>query len=113
MVIKLKTMPKDDQPVKDDKPAPASAAAATPLPQEDPTVLKDTSAESLSSVFKALVAQDREQRAQFRGTLARLNEIVSKFHAIGKDEVGIELATFDKLREFNLASKPGGDQAPY
>lgn len=106
-------MPKDDQPVKDEQTAPASTDAAQQPAPGDPTVLKDTSTESLSAVFKALVAQDREQRAQFRPTLARLNEIVSKFHAIGKDEVGIELATFDKLREFNLVSKPGGDQAPY
>lgn len=106
-------MSKDDQAVKDDKPAPASAEAATQSPPEDPTVLKDSSPESLSAVFKALIAQDREQRAQFRPTLAKLNEIVNKFHAIGTDQVGIELANFDKLRDFNLVSRPGGDQAPF
>jgi hypothetical protein len=110
MVIKL-NMPKDDQP-KDDTPTAAQSEPA-PAPQEDPTVLKDGSTESLSSVFKALVAQDREQRAPFRPTLAKLNEIVSKFHTIGTDQVGIELATFEKLREFNLVSRPGGDQSPY
>jgi hypothetical protein len=111
MVIKLK-MPKDDAQPKDDAPSAAEAQPA-PAPQEDPTTLRDASTDSLSSTFKALVAQDREQRAPFRPTLAKLNEIVSKFHSIGTDEVGIELATFEKLREFNLSSRPGGDQPLY
>ena len=114
MVIKL-NMPTDDKQKKDAQPAAANmdSSAQPPKTPEDPTVLKDTSSESLSAVFKALVTQDREARAPFRPTLARLNEIVSKFHAIGSDQVGIELATFEKLREFNLSSKPGGDQSPY
>jgi hypothetical protein len=111
MVIKLK-MPKDDQPITDDTASKAQEPAAS-QPQEDPTTLRDGSTESLSSTFKALVAQDREQRAAFRPTLAKLNEIVSKFHSIGTDEVGIELATFEKLREFNLLSRPGSDQPLY
>lgn len=111
MVIKLK-MPKDDQPIKDDSAGAAPEQAAS-APQEDPTTLRDTSTDSLSSTFKALVAQDREARAPFRPTLAKLNEIVTKFHAIGTDEVGIELATFEKLREFNLLSRPGADQPLY
>jgi hypothetical protein len=109
-------MPKDDQqqPVKDDTPAPAAAAAGTaPQAPVDPTELRDTSPESLSSVFKAFLSEKREQRAQFRPTLARLNEIVSKFHAIGNDQVGIELANFERLREFNLVSKPSGEEAPF
>jgi hypothetical protein len=107
MVIKL-NMPKDDEAASEQKPAEPQAPAA-----EDNTVLKDGSTESLSRTFKALTEQGREQRAPFRPTLAKLNEIVSRFQGIGLDQVGIELATFDRLREFNLIARPGGDGNPF
>ncbi len=108
-------MPKDDQPANDDKAVPAAteAAATAPVAPTDPTLLTDTTPESLSSVFKAIVAQKRDLRAQYRPTLAKLNEIVSKFNAIGCDQVGVELANFEKLRDYNLISKPSGEEAPF
>lgn len=114
MVIKLK-MHSDDQAIQDDTTDKAAAAqpAAAEAAAEDPTFVKDGTPESLSRAFKALVDQGRERQEVLRPTLAKMKEIVSRFHVMGLDQVGIELATFDKLREFNLLSKPGADGSAY
>ena len=86
-------------------PAPAAAAAES----NDAPVLQDSSTESLSKVFAALAARAKDGLKQYRPTLAKLNEFVSKFQSIPVDQVGIELATSDRLREYNLMTRPGSD----
>ncbi|MBL8713507.1 MAG: hypothetical protein JNM12_11445 [Alphaproteobacteria bacterium] len=78
-------------------------------PAADDTVLKDSSTASLSRTFRALAANAREGLAPFRPTLAKLNEFVSRFQSVGMDQVGIELAGFDKLRDYKLMNRPGSD----
>ncbi len=78
-------------------------------PAADNTVLKDSTTASLSATFRALAANAREGLAPFRPTLAKLNEFVSKFQSVGMDQVGIELAGFDKLRDYKLMNRPGSD----
>lgn len=78
-------------------------------PAADDTVLKDSSTASLSRTFRALAANAREGLAPFRPTLAKLNEFVSKFQSVGMDQVGVELAGFDKLRDYKLMNRPGSD----
>ena len=86
------------------KPDGAKEAAPKPLP-----TLKDSSTDSLAKVFKALSERASEGLKIYRPTLGRLNELISKFHVLGLEEVGVELATFDRLREYNLMNKPGSD----
>ncbi len=78
-------------------------------PAADNLTLKDSSTASLSATFRALAANAREGLAPFRPTLAKLNEFVSKFQSVGMDQVGIELAGFDKLRDYKLMNRPGSD----
>ncbi len=78
-------------------------------PATDDTVLKDSTTASLSRTFRALSADARTGLAAFRPTLAKLNEFVSKFQSVGMDQVGIELASFDTLRDYKLMNRPGSD----
>lgn len=81
---------------------------AATAPVEVPP-LKDSSAASLSETFRALSERAKDGLKGYRSTFTKLNEFVSKFHAIPVDQVGVELATFDKLREYNLMNRPGSD----
>jgi hypothetical protein len=87
----------------------AGDAVTNDTPAADDTALKDSSTASLSRTFRALAANAREGLAPFRPTLAKLNEFVSKFQAVGMDQVGIELAGFDTLRDYKLMNRPGSD----
>jgi hypothetical protein len=78
-------------------------------PAADNLTLKDSSTASLSRTFRALAANAHESLAPFRPTLAKLNEFVSRFQSVGMDQVGIELAGFDKLRDYKLMNRPGSD----
>lgn len=98
-----KTGKKDDKPQADKA---AEAKQAAPVP---PPTLKDSSTASLGKVFKGLSERANEGLKVYRPTLAKLNELISKFHVLGVDDVGVELATFDRLREYNLMNKPGSD----
>lgn len=91
---------------KDDKPQAKMSGEAI---EAAPATLKDSSTESLGKVFKSLSDRAKEGLKAFRPTLSKLNELISKFHVLGLDQVGVELATFDKLREYNLMNKPGSD----
>jgi len=96
--------PIPDKKTQDDKtPATPAAPVAT-----DHAALTDLSTESLSRVFKHLTEEARKQRDPLRPTLTRLNEIVSKFQSIGTDQIGIEIATFDKMRDHNLLYQAKG-----
>lgn len=86
-----------------------SADKDTPQTEQEVPALADSSTESLSKAFSALAERSREGLQRFRPTLAKLQEFVSKFHSIGVDQVGVELASFDKLREYNLMTRPGSD----
>ncbi|MBI1216420.1 MAG: hypothetical protein GC185_11470 [Alphaproteobacteria bacterium] len=83
-------------------------ANAAPKAEKAPEKLK-TDTDSLARGFNALAAQARDTLKVFRPTLAKLNAVVSKFHAIGNDQIGVELATYDKLREQNLYRGGMGD----
>jgi len=63
--------------------------------------------QDLSAIFRQYVQQAEGQHAPLRTTLAKLNTIVSQFQAIGNEEIGIELATFDRLREYGLSRQNG------
>jgi len=96
-----------DETVKD----PASEAPAVAA---DPAELKDSSSESLSKAFRAMSAKAKDALKNYRPTLEKLNEFVSKFQSIPVDRVGIEIANFDRLREYNLMTRPGsGDNSLY
>jgi len=82
-------------------------AAVVPASADDQTELKDSSSESLSKAFRAMSAKAKDGLKNFRPTLAKLNEFVSKFQSIPVDQVGIEIANFDRLREYNLMTRPG------
>ncbi|MDE1151221.1 MAG: hypothetical protein PW788_01695 [Micavibrio sp.] len=99
--------PMPDKKTQDDTPPQTTAADAS-------ANLADLSVESLSRVFKQLTEEARKQREPLRPTLMRLNEIISKFQSIGTDQIGIEIATFDKMRDHNLLYQAkGADVASY
>lgn len=64
-------------------------------------------AETLAAAFERHARQAAAQHTPLRPTLAKLSAIVSQFQAIGKEEIGIELATFDRLREYGLSRQDG------
>lgn len=90
---------------KDDKKPQEAADTAAP----EAPALKDSSTDSLAKAFKTLSERAHSGLKEYRGTLARLGTLVAKFHAIGLDQVGVELATFDHLREYNLMNRPGSE----
>lgn len=83
----------------------------SPEKTEDPFTLSDTTTDSLSKTFRALSKRAADALKPYRGTLAKLNEFVTKFQSIGVDQVGIELATYDKLREHQLMTRPGSSDS--
>ncbi|HYD19774.1 MAG TPA: hypothetical protein VEF76_14980 [Patescibacteria group bacterium] len=87
----------------------ADGAVTNETPPADETVLQDSSAASLSKTFRALAANAREALLPFKPALAKLNELVTKFQGAGMDQVGFELASFDKLREYKLMNRAGSD----
>jgi hypothetical protein len=87
MTIKLKDM--------EDRPEGSGIPAAT-----------DT---SLTQQFKELAARNTEALAPLRPTLARLNEIVTRFQEEGHDAVGVEFASFSSLRALNLLQRTGAE----
>jgi hypothetical protein len=91
--------------------APEKEPAAPAVEKNDLDSLERlfTSVAAQKSAYTVMTAQARDTLKVFRPTLARLNGAISKFHAIGNDQIGIELATFDKLREYNLFRGGMGD----
>lgn len=86
-----------------------SADKEAPQDEQEGPALADSSTDSLAKTFSAMAERSRAGLQRFRPTLAKLQEFVSKFHSIGVDQVGVELASFDKLREYNLMTRPGSD----
>ena len=88
--------------------SPVPAAPPPSAAPEDPkSILPDTSVDALSRAFRFYAGQAEAQHKALRPTLAKLNEVVSKFQALGNDNIGIELATFDRLRDYGLSRQDG------
>lgn len=81
--------------------------AEAPVGADDEGELKDSSAESLSKAFRAMSTRAKDAMKNYHPTLRKLQEFVSKFQSIPVEQVGIEIANFDRLRDYNLMTRPG------
>jgi len=107
-----KAAPKE--PVKTEKPA-VEAPAPKPVEETEPVTspLKNLNSGSLAETFAALAKDARADKEAFRETLASLNGLVAKCHDIGLQQVGIELAGYDTLRQYNFETNARTAQVTY
>jgi hypothetical protein len=82
------------------------AAKPAEEPQASTSPLKNLSSGSLAETFAALSKDAREDKQIFRETLASLNGLIAKCHDIGLQQIGIELAGYDTLRQYNFETSP-------
>ncbi|MDP2205499.1 MAG: hypothetical protein Q8K65_04265 [Alphaproteobacteria bacterium] len=86
--------------------------AAAEEEKNDPAQLKDLTRQSIAETFRHLAAQAREDKEIFAPTLAALNALVSKCQDAGLNQIGLEQAGFDTLRELGLLKEGGSERPP-
>jgi hypothetical protein len=86
--------------------------AAAEEEKNDPAQLKDLTRQSIAETFRHLAAQAREEKEIFAPTLAALNALVSKCQDAGLQQIGLEQAGFDTLRELGLLKEGGSERPP-
>jgi hypothetical protein len=90
----------------------AAAENAGSAEEKDPTVLTDTTDASLEKTFNAIVAQSRDELAPYKPAIAKLSQLVSRLDLLCDGQVGVEVATLDTLRKYNL-NRGGSPLPPY
>lgn len=89
----------------------AAQSDAAPI-DEDPTTMKDLTDASIEKAFNALVEHTRADIAPYKPTIAMLNESISRLDNVCEGKVGMEIATLDTLRRYNL-NRGGSPIPPY
>lgn len=91
-----------------------NAAAEKPLPpaETEPLSLADMSDASLEKTFNAFVEQNRQDFSPYKPAIEKLSRLISRLDLLCDGQAGMEIATLDTLRKYNL-NRGGSPIPPY